>query len=30
MVGRIILPEGYSFADGETEKPAVSGAYRVI
>ena len=30
MAGRISLPEGYSFADGETEKPAVSGAYRVI
>ena len=30
MVGRIILPEGYSFADGETEKPAVSGTYRIV
>ena len=30
MVGRIILPEGYSFADGEIEKPAVSGTYRIV
>ena len=30
MSGTISLREGYAFADGEGEKPAVSGSYRVI
>jgi alpha-L-rhamnosidase len=30
MGGCIALREGYTFADGETAKPAVSGSYRVI
>ena len=30
MSGRMTLREGYAFADGEGEKPAVSGSYRVV
>ncbi|MBQ7910701.1 MAG: family 78 glycoside hydrolase catalytic domain [Clostridia bacterium] len=30
MGGRIALREGYAFSDGEGEKPAVSGTYRIV
>ena len=30
MGGRMTLREGYAFSDGEGEKPAVSGSYRVV
>ena len=30
MSGRMTLREGYAFANGEGEKPAVSGSYRVV
>ena len=30
MGGKISLRDGYAFSNGETEKPAVSGSYRVI
>ena len=30
MKGKIILPDGYAFDDGETQKPLASGIYSVI